>query len=346
MSLVRRFLPAAEARPPFYAGIDLGGTNIKLGIVDDLGRPLSWMSIPTEMERGPEDAAERIGSAVRGTIEAAGLSLDAVAGVSLGLPGILDIPGGRIIKVVNLKGWDGFAIREGIGRHCGLPAVIANDADAAAFGEFWAGSGRGFRSMALITLGTGIGCGIVLGDRVLSGEHGFGGECGHLLIDCNATARMCGCGLRGHLEAYASATAVVQRTREALSSGRTSSLAQQIAAGAVLTPELLCHESEKGDALAAELIAETADYLAAGIVNIMHTIDPSGILLGGAMTFGGAASEVGRNFLDRIRGQVQIRSFKILSDQTVIDFATLGSDAGFIGAAGLARLKRGNLSCN
>ena len=106
-----------------------------------------------------------------------------------------------------------------------------------------------------------------------------------------------------------------------------------------LTPELLCQEAEKGDGFSLALIDETADYLAAGIVNVMHTVDPSGILLGGAMTFGGGENEIGRRFLDRVRGQVQVRSFDILSSQTVIDFATLGGDAGFIGAAGIMRLK-------
>ncbi len=335
----RTFLPADEAQAPLFIGIDLGGTNIKIGLVDDLGRPLAWNSIPTVSGNGPEETARRMGKAVRAMIAAAGLKQQDIAGVGLGLPGILDIAGGRIIRVVNMKRWDGFPVRDRVAWHCGLPAAMANDADAAGYGEFWAGSGRGFNSMALLTLGTGIGCGIVLGNRVLSGEHSYGGECGHMIIDCNPTARMCGCGRRGHLEAYASATAVIQRTQEAMNSGRATSLAAAVAEGATLNPELLCKEAEKGDALSLELIDETADYLAAGVVNVMHTVDPSGVLLGGAMTFGGAENEIGRRFLDRVRAQVQARTFDILSSQTVIDFATLGGDAGFIGAAGIMRLK-------
>ena len=339
MTQTRTFLPANDAISPLFVGIDLGGTNIKLGLVDNLGRPMAWKSIPTESGKGPEETARRIGLAVRAMIAAAGLNSQDIAGVGLGLPGILDIPGGRIVRVVNMKRWDGFPVRDRVAWHCGLPAAMANDADAAAYGEFWAGSGRGFSSMALFTLGTGIGCGIVVGNRVLSGEHSYGGECGHTIINCNPDARMCGCGRRGHLEAYASATAVVQRTQEALKNGRATSLAAAVAEGVPLTPELLCKEAEKGDALSLDLIDETADYLAAGIVNVMHTVDPSGILLGGAMTFGGGENEIGRRFLDRVRGQVQVRSFDILSSQTVIDFATLGGDAGFIGAAGIMRLK-------
>ena len=339
MTQTRSFLPPEEALPPLFVGIDLGGTNIKLGLVDNLGRPLSWKSIPTESGRGAEETAQRIGQVVRGMIATAGLNTQDIAGVGLGLPGILDVPGGRIVRVVNMKGWDGFPVRDRVAWHCGLPAAMANDADSAAYGEFWAGSGRGFSSMALFTLGTGIGCGIVLGNRVLGGEHSYGGECGHMIIDCNPAARMCGCGRRGHLEAYASATAVVQRAQEALLDGRSTSLTAATAAGAPLTSELLCMEAEKGDLLSLELIQETADYLAAGIVNVMHTVDPSGILLGGAMTFGGEENQVGRRFLERVRSQVQVRSFDVLSSQTVIDFATLGGDAGFIGAAGIMRLK-------
>lgn len=339
MTQTRTFLPTEDAIPPLFVGIDLGGTNIKLGMVDNLGRPLDWVSIPTESGNGPEETARRMGHAVRAMIASAKLKPQDIAGVGLGLPGILDIPGGRIIRVVNMRRWDGFPVRDRVAWHCGLPAAMANDADTAAYGEYWAGSGRGFSSMALFTLGTGIGCGIVVGNRVLSGEHSYGGECGHTIIDCNPTARMCGCGRRGHLEAYASATAVVQRTQEALKNGRATSLSSAIAEGVPLTAELLCKEAEKGDPLSLDLIDETADYLAAGIVNVMHTVDPSGILLGGAMTFGGADSEVGRRFLDRVRSQVQIRTFDMLSSQTVIDFATLGGDAGFIGAAGIMRLK-------
>jgi glucokinase len=339
MSQPRTFLPADEAQAPLFVGIDVGGTNIKLGLVDDLGRPLAWNSIPTVSGNGPEETARRMGQTVRAMIASAGLKQQDIAGVGLGLPGILDIPGGRIVRVVNMKRWDGFPVRDRVAWHCGLPAAMANDADSAAYGEFWAGSGRGFNSMALLTLGTGIGCGIVLGNRVLSGEHSYGGECGHMIIDCNPTARMCGCGRRGHLEAYSSATAVIQRTHEALKNGRASSLSAAASEGAALTPELLCKEAEKGDILCMELIDETADYLAAGVVNVMHTVDPSGILLGGAMTFGGSDSEVGRRFLERVRSQVQMRSFDILSSQTVIDFASLGGDAGFIGAAGIMRLK-------
>ena len=249
-------------------------------MVDDLGRPLSWLSIPTEVETGAEDAARRMGAAVHEAIREAGLEPKAVARVGLGSPGEMDIPAGMLLSPINLKGWDNFPIRDRVSQHCGLPVTFENDANAAAYGEYWVGSGREFHSMVLLTLGTGIGCGIIIGDLVIQGAHSHGGESGHIIIDLRDDARMCGCGQRGHLEAYASATAVIRRTEEALRDGRPSSLSQRMAAGAELTPKLIADEAEAGDELSLEIIAETARYMAIGMVNMMHTIDPDAVLLG------------------------------------------------------------------
>ncbi len=331
-------LSAHEGQPPFFVGVDLGGTSVKVGVVDNVGRILSRLSIPTEPEKGPEDAARRMGQAVKDVIAQAGLEPGHVARVGLGSPGTMDIPAGKLIQPVNLKGWENFLIRDRVAHYCGLPTSFENDANAAAYGEFWVGSGHAFHSMVLLTLGTGIGCGIIIGDLVLQGENSHGAECGHIVIDCRDDALVCGCGQRGHLEAYASATAVIKRTEFALRSKRPSSLTRRIAAGEELTPLMLAEEAEAGDALSLEIILETARYLGIGIVNLMHTVDPNGVLLGGAMTFGGRESELGRRFLARIKEEIDRRAFKLLAERIVLDFADLGADAGLIGAAGVARL--------
>ncbi len=339
MSQERRFISVEEAREPFFVGIDLGGTNIKVGVVDDTGRPLSWLSIPTEPDNGPEDASRRMGEAVKEAVAQAGLEPSAVARVGLGSPGTMDIPAGKLVKPVNLKGWDDFPIRDRVAHHSGLPVTFANDAAAAAYGEFWIGAGREFHSMVLFTLGTGIGCGIIIGDLSIDGENSHGAECGHMIVDCKDDARVCGCGQPGHLEAYASATAVIRRAQQALDDGQTSSLTERLDQGAELTPKLLAEEAEKGDDLSMEIILEVARFMGIGIVNLMHTIDPNGVLLGGAMTFGGNQTELGRTFLGRIKEEVDQRAFGVLAERTAIDFATLGGDAGYIGAAGLARVE-------
>lgn len=344
MTQTRQFISMRDAQWPFFVGVDLGGTGAKIGVIDNLGRPLSWLSIPTDAAKGPEAASQRIGQAVLKAIADADLQPAAIARVGLGSAGILDTASGILVKPVNLKGWEMFPLREWVSAHCGLPVTLVNDANAAAYGEFWIGSGRDFRSMVFLTLGTGIGCGIIVDDTVIEGVNGHGAECGHIVIDYADDARMCGCGQRGHLEAYASATAVIRRMREALESERPSSMRRRIADGAPLTPKLLAEEAEAGDAMSLELIAETARFLAVGIVNLMHTIDPSGVLLGGAMTFGGHDTTLGLRFLGWVKQEVNRRAFPMLAARTVIDFATLGGDAGYIGAAGMARLEHGKMS--
>ena len=147
---------------------------------------------------------------------------------------------------------------------------------------------------------------------------------------------MCGCGQRGHLEAYASAKAVIKRTEEALEAGEESTLRQQQEQGP-LNPLIVAQEAEAGDSLAQRIVMDTAMYLGIGAVNVMHTVDPGAVIFGGAMTFGGQQSELGRSFLDRIRQEVVSRAFPVLGQRTQLRFAMLGGDAGYIGAAGIAR---------
>lgn len=337
--LGRQFITPEQAARPLFVGIDLGGTSVKIGLVDDHGRPLGWHSIPTQVEQGPEDAARRMGQAVRDVIQQAGIPPADVAGVGLGSPGILDYRAGTMVNPTNFPGWKDFPIRQRVADHCGLPVTLANDASAAAYGEFWAGAGRGFSSLILLTLGTGVGCGVIIGDLIIEGEHGHGTECGHIIVDPRDDARVCSCGHTGHLEAYASATAVVARAQEALASGRPSSLSRRMAEGAPMSTLLIAEEAEAGDPVAVELVMDTARWLGIGIVTLLHTIDPSGVLIGGAMTFGVREGDISRRFLERIREEVRRRAFPILAEKTPIEFATLGADAGFIGAAGIARVE-------
>jgi glucokinase len=338
MPETRQLIRAKEAKQPLFAGIDLGGTNIRVGVIDDLGRPLSWVRIAAEVQRGPEDAARRMGAAVHQAIREAGLRPEAIARLGLASAGPMDIPAGIITTPINLTGWDNAPIRDRVAYHSGLPVTFENDANAAAYGEFWVGAGRGLTSMVLLTLGTGVGCGVILGGRVVRGEHSHGGESGHIILDFAETARLCGCGRRGHLEAYASATAVIKRTEEALSAGRQSSLSSRLAAGAKLTPKLIAGEAEAGDEFAMEIVLETARYLGVGVVSLMHMLQPEGVFLGGAMTFGGQQSPLGRRFLDEVRQEVRRRALPGVARKTSVDLASLGGDAGVIGAAGVARL--------
>ncbi len=333
----RQFVPLAKACPPFFVGVDVGGTNIKIGVVDDLGRPLNATHIATQVEKGPQAAVARAGEAVRKVVSEAGLEWGAIARVGLGTPGTMDVPRGILLEPGNLPGWWNFPIRDALSQATGVGVTFGNDAGAAAYGEFWVGSGTVLHSMVMFTLGTGVGGGIIIGDLSVEGENSAGSELGHMIIDCNDNARLCSCGKTGHLEAYASASSVVKRTHEVLRAGRASSLAERTANGEELTTLMIDEEAERGDALALEIVLDTARYLGIGITSSMHAIDPQGVVIGGAMTFGQHTTATGRKFLERVKQEVAHRAFPFLAQRTVIDYASLGGDAGFIGAAGLAR---------
>ena len=209
---------------PLYVGLDVGGTTMKAGVVDDDGNARSAVSLPTEAHKGQEAGLARMGESIRQGVAAAKLQMKDIAAIGVATPGLMDIPAGMILDPPNLKPWRNVPVRQHIERVFGLPTAFQNDANAAAYGEYWAGAGREADSMVLFTLGTGIGGGIILGERVLEGQHSHGGEFGHIKIEMT-NPRQCGCGRRGCLEAYASATSVVARAQEALTTdGGHSSL--------------------------------------------------------------------------------------------------------------------------
>jgi glucokinase len=212
-----------------------------------------------------------------------------------------------------------------------LPTAFQNDANAAAFGEFWVGAGKEANSMVLFTLGTGVGGGIIIGDRVIEGEHSHGAEVGHMKIEMTVP-RLCGCGRYGCLEAYASATSVVQRTREALAryTGR-STLSALAASDEALTCRAIFDAAAAGDALADRIVEETAYYLAVGTTTMLHVVDPDMVVFGGGMI------AAGEDFIERIRKHVRQIAFPVPAEKAQIRYAKLGSDAGFIGAAACAR---------
>jgi glucokinase len=185
-------------------------------------------------------------------------------------------------------------------------------------------------------MGTGIGGGIVVDNMLIEGVHSCGGELGHIVIDCRPDAPENSLGLRGTVEGYCGAYAVIRRTKEALATGAASSLRRRVDAGEELTPLMLTEEAERGDKVASDLIMETARYMAAGVVSAVHTIDPESVVIGGAMTFGGSGHPLGEQFMATLREEARKRMISTCRE-VHIDFAVLGSDAGYVGAAGLAR---------
>ena len=338
MSETPDLVSVSQARAPFYWGIDIGGTGIKIGLVDDTGQTLAYERLPTRESEGPTAAMERV-TTVIGDAEERLAVADKVASVGLGAPGPMDLPKGYLVAPPQLPSWWDFPIRETVASLLKRPIAFLNDANAAAYGEFWLGSGRNDTSMILLTLGTGVGGGIIVEGELVNGVNSFGSECGHIIINSAPDAQLCVWGGgRGHLEAYASASGVVQRTHQRLTEGAQSSLSGLLGGGdSELTAKKVYLAAVEGDELALEIVDETARWLGIGVTTLVHTLDSGSIVLGGAMNFGGADCPIGQRFLSGIREEFKARTFPNVFQGTTISFATLGADAGYLGVAGYAR---------
>ena len=317
---------------PLFVGLDVGGTTMKAAVVDDAGRAFPEAVLPTEAFKGQEHGLNQMCETIRQAVAAAGKSLKDIAAIGVATPGTMDIPAGIILDPPNLRPWQNVPVRDHVRRVFGVPTAFQNDANAAAFGEYWVGAGRDVKSMVMFTLGTGIGGGVILDDKVLEGQHSHGAEVGHMKIDLGKT-RQCGCGRWGCLEAFASATAVVKRAREAVAGVSGPSILKDLLNNT--DEDLPAREvfvaADRGDSVAKKVVDDTAYYLAVGAMNMMHLIDPDMIVYAGGMT------AAGDGFLNQIRTYIKELAFPVPAERTIVRYAQLGSDAGFIGAAGCAR---------
>ena len=314
----------------YYVGLDVGGTTMKSAVVDEKGKPFPSVTLPTEPIKGQEKGLETMCRCIRQCVAAAGLEMKDIAAIGVATPGTMDIKAGLILDPPNLKPWRNVPVRQHIADAFKIPTAYQNDANAAALGEYWVGAGHEVKSMVLFTLGTGVGGGIIIDDQVLEGQHSHGGELGHMCIMMGG--RLCGCGRLGCLEAYGSATSTIKRTKEALAEdGGKSKLHEILNKNGDLTGKDIFVTADQGDELAKKIVDETAYYLAVGAMNLMHIIDPDMIVFGGGMA-------VGDDFLNRIKGYVHKLAFPIPAEKTIVRFAQLGSNAGFIGSAACGRL--------
>lgn len=311
----------------YFVGLDVGGSTMKAGVVDDAGTPLCAVSLATEAHRGQEFGLARMCETIRQAVAAARLTLDQVTAIGVATPGFMDIPGGLILDPPNLQPWKNVPVRDHVRGVFRKPTAFQNDANAAALGEYWVGAGKGVASLVMFTLGTGVGGGVILDGKVLEGRHSHGAELGHMRIELTSP-RLCTCGRYGCLEAYASATAVVRRAHEALNvEGDRSRLYAVRRERGELSARDVFDAAAAGDELAGRLMEETAFYLAVGAVNAMQVIDPDLVVFAGGMT------TAGPGFLARIRHHIAAMAPAVPVGRTEVRYAQLGTDAGFIGAA-------------
>lgn len=318
----------ANDSAPYVVGIDLGATNIKLGILKH-GDVLVRNQIRTADFAQPADAFLRVREFAEQAIHDQGDRPSSLRSVGLAMPGVIDDAGAVLVETANLHAWKGISFHAELARVFQRPVAVINDANAAALGEARFGRHR-TSSLALLTIGTGIGGGLIVDGRAIGGAHGCGGEIGHVTIDHSSSARVCGCGKPGHLEAYAGAAGIVKTAMEFLRVPRQSS---RLHDAENLTPRLIAQAAESGDVIASQAVEQTALYLGRAIAMLAHLTDPSVVLLGGAINFGAGETVTGRRFLQTIRAEVARRSLVQAGTQVTIDFASLGNDAGMLGAA-------------
>jgi glucokinase len=306
-------------------GIDLGGTSINVGLVSPGGEIVQSVSLATHAHLGPRSVVKMIGDSARdlmadydGRVKLAGA----------GAPGPLDYRSGIVVEMPNL-GWKDVPLRAMIEEEIDRPTHLDNDANAAAYGEYWAGAGRGAKVLACFTLGTGIGGGIILDGAVMRGMSGGAGEFGHMIIVPGG--RSCKCGKYGCLETYASGTHIAARTRERLEKGEESILRELVKNDlSQVSAQLVSKAAAKGDPLARDIMEETARYLALGISNVMNVLNPDVVVLGGGvMGAGDQLLQPTREFVRELTFESQWRDVKIVP-------AALGTKAGMVGAAGIA----------
>lgn len=313
----------------YCVGIDLGGTYIKFGTMDRDQRvgPISQHATPRQ--GGAEAVFDVMADGVEAMLADAGVPKDAVVGVGIGSPGPLSISEGRIVSLPNLPGLDNAPIRDAVGQRVGKPAVLENDANAAAYGEYICGAGQGSRDMILLTLGTGLGGGIIQDGKILHGAHEIGAEIGHMIVEPGG--ELCGCGQKGCLERYCSATFIGQYAdRLVREMGRPSSLKTALDERGKITAKDVVEARRQGDELAEEVWQRGMYFLALGCVNICRIFDPDEIVIAGGLT------KAGRDLLEPLSKHFRQLHWSLTEPKTRIVVAKLGPDAGAIGAAGVA----------
>lgn len=319
---------ATEKR--WIVGVDLGGTNIVVGAVPMEGGEVRGLhSQPTQAQRGAKFVVDRMVEMVETTIanvlREEGGTREQFAGVGIGSPGPLDRASGVVINTPNL-GWRNFPLRDLISNALHLPATLDNDANCATYGEWWLGAGRGVDTLVGLTLGTGIGGGIVLNGEIYHGVSDAAGEIGHMTID--STGRKCNCGNYGCLEAYASGPAIALRAVEGIEAGVDTILGDLVAGKLEsITAATVYDAVVKGDAYATEVMRDTARFLGTGIANIINILNPGMVVISGGVT------RAGEHLFEPLRAEVRRRAFKSAEENCRIVAAEMPDRAGLVGAA-------------
>jgi glucokinase len=316
--------------------VDIGGTNLNVGVIPfEGGRPIAFRTEPTEAHRGAKFVVDRVVKMIKESMAEVmaehGCGKDSFAGVGIGSPGPLDRKTGTVISTPNL-GWRNFPLRDLIQNAIGLPATLDNDANAATYGEWWLGAGRSVNTLVGVTLGTGIGGGMVINGELYHGVADAAAEIGHMTID--STGRKCNCGNYGCLEAYASGPAIAARAIEGLESGAGSILPELAGDIYNITAETVYEAVVQGDPYAREVMHDTAKFLGVGLANVINILNPEMLIISGGVT------RAGEHLFEPLRTEIRRRAFRVAEQSCRIVPSELQGKAGVIGAVACFKKER------
>lgn len=303
-------------------GIDVGGTSVKCGLFLTNGTLVEQWEIPTRLENNGSSILPDVADAIKTKLDERGITKDNVDGVGIGIPGPVN-ENGEVPMAVNLH-WGFKAVASELSALTGLPAKAANDANIAALGEAWKGAAEGSKNVILVTLGTGVGGGIIIDSKIIAGYHGAGGEIGHACVNHNEV-RPCNCGNHGCLEQYASATGIVRMAKQKLEEETRETT---LTSYEELTAKDVFDEAKAGDAVASELVDVLCNMLGTAMANIAAVADPEIFVIGGGVSCAGAI------LVDGIKEHYAAKAFHACAE-TEISLATLGNDAGMYGCVRL-----------
>lgn len=310
-------------------GVDLGGTNIAVGVVDEAGRILHKDSAPTGAHREPEAVIADIAATIKKVVADANIDMGRIASVGVGSPGTIKADTGEVVYANNLR-WHFVPLGGQLSRLLDKPVFVNNDANVAALGELMVGGAKGRKNAIMLTLGTGVGGGIIIDGKIFSGAYGAGGELGHMCVVVDG--EMCTCGNAGCLESYASATALINRGKEDVVQNPDGMIAR-LAGGDPdkVNAKIVVDSAKAGDPSAVKLFERYVYILSMGMVSLINAFDPEVFVLGGGV------AGAGKFLLDAVTEQVEKHVYSKSVTHATIELAVLGNDAGIIGAAMLGR---------
>lgn len=303
-------------------GIDIGGTSVKLGLFTDKGDLLDKWEIPTNKEDNGSHILEDVAASVNKKIVDGKLNRDNIIGIGIGVPGPVT-EDGTVIHCVNL-GWGVFNVAEETKRLTGFETKVGNDANVAALGEMWQGGGRGYKNLIMVTLGTGVGGGVILNGEILTGSNGAAGEIGHITVNFEEEDS-CNCGRKGCLEQFASATGIVKEAKRMLEKSKEPSKLREVSH---LSAKAIFDYAKEGDDLSNKLVEQLCRYLAIAMSHIAHVVDPQAFVIGGGVSKAGTmlTEKIKKYYDNNVLFALKNKDFKL---------AELGNDAGIYGSAKL-----------